>query len=82
MIKTECIMNINEIEFINVVCPNCKSEFRLSLKWDFSGICPSCAERMSANHINEIRRCIYDMQTNEILKSKNTKIAFISKETK
>jgi len=81
MIKTECIMDIDDIEFISVVCPNCKSEFRLSLKWDFSGICPSCASKIPANYVNEIRRCINDIQTNEILKAKNTKIAFISKET-
>jgi len=80
MIKSECIIELDKIGKISVTCPQCASELRLALGYEFSGICPSCGARMPANHINELRRCIYELQTNEILKSKNTKIAFINEQ--
>ncbi len=83
MIKTECIIEIEKIKNISITCPRCESELRLSLKYDFSGICPSCANKIPAtNYINEIRRCIEEIQQMELSKNKQLKISLINEENR
>ena len=80
MIKTECLIRLDEIKYISIVCKNCKTEMRLSLSHEFSGICPSCATRMNKMPVNELINCIHDMQHNESVKSNIPDITFISDE--
>ena len=80
MIKTECIIKLEEIKHIGIVCKKCKTEMKLSLSHNFSGICPSCGTRINPNYINELINCIYSMQTVEGIKSNLPDIVFISNE--
>ena len=80
MIKTECIIKLENIKHIGIVCQKCKTEIKLTLSHNFSGICPSCSSRINPNYINELINCIYSMQTFEGVKSNLPDISFISDE--
>jgi hypothetical protein len=64
-IRTECIVNLKEIDFIMATCSKCKSEIRIEAGKQPLERCPICKERYTSSQqfaLKQISDAVYELK--------------------
>jgi PHP family Zn ribbon phosphoesterase len=67
-IRTECIVNLKEVDFIMATCSKCKSEIRIEAGKQSLERCPICKERYTPSQqfaLKQISDAVYELKNDD-----------------